>query len=101
MIEKPKKIIYFIADGVPTEAEIEAARAYGFGVVFRNAAAIPADVSPGQIEECDGVAGLVPAAYKEKYKESADVAKESKKAEVKGRSAIEATATINPFTTKA
>ena len=59
---KPAKILYFV-DGVsPTPEDFEAASKMQAQVVFRNAQAVPAE---GTLEECDGVAGHVPAPYAE------------------------------------
>lgn len=59
---KPAKILYFV-DGVsPTPEDFEAASKMQAQVVFRNAQAVPAE---GALEECDGVAGAVPAPYAE------------------------------------
>jgi hypothetical protein len=59
MLKFPK-IIYFIQDGVPTDAETKDAYRYGGGVVFRNARFVPA---AGCLEKCEGVAGSVPDRY--------------------------------------
>ena len=59
---KPAKILYFV-DGVsPTPEDFEAASKMQAQVVFRNARAVPPE---GALEECDGVAGHVPAPYAE------------------------------------
>ena len=60
---KPAKILYFV-DGVsPTPEDFEAASKMQAQVVFRNARAVPPE---GALEECDGVAGHVPAPYADK-----------------------------------
>ena len=59
---KPAKILYFV-DGVsPTPEDFEAASKMQAQVVFRNARAVPPE---GALEQCDGVAGHVPAPYAE------------------------------------
>lgn len=57
------RVIYFIAGSVPTDAERKEASALGANVVFRNASLIAPENS---LEDCAGVAGAVPASYKEK-----------------------------------
>lgn len=57
---KPAKILYFVDGVAPTGEDITAAAAINGQVCFRNARAVPAD---GCLEECDGVAGKVPAPY--------------------------------------
>lgn len=60
---KPAKILYFV-DGVsPTAEDFETASKLQAQVMFRNARAVPAE---GTLEDCDGVAGHIPAPYAEK-----------------------------------
>lgn len=59
---KPAKILYFVEGVAPTPEDFEAASKMTAQVVFRNAQAVPAE---GALEECDGVAGAVPAPYAE------------------------------------
>ena len=59
---KPAKILYFVDGVAPTPEDYEAASKLTAQVVFRNARAVP---SEGALEECDGVAGHVPAPYAE------------------------------------
>ncbi len=66
--KKFPKTIYFLNDMLATDKEMAAAEKIGPGVVFRNAQYVPANPNPGQIEECDAVAGAVPPAYAAKYK---------------------------------
>jgi tRNA C32,U32 (ribose-2'-O)-methylase TrmJ len=67
MLIKPKKTIFFLADASATEDEAATINAIGAGVVLRNAAFVSDDLSPGQIEDCDFVAGAVPALYAAKF----------------------------------
>lgn len=63
MIRNVKKVLYFIAGPVPTDAEREDAEQYYNGkstVAFRNARFVNKDEA---IEAFDIVAGLVPANY--------------------------------------
>ena len=59
---KPAKILFFVDGVAPTPEDYEAASKMTAQVVFRNARAVP---SEGALEECDGVAGHVPAPYAE------------------------------------
>ena len=59
---KPAKILFFVDGVAPTPEDYEAASKLTAQVVFRNARAVPAE---GALEECDGVAGHVPAPYAE------------------------------------
>ena len=59
---KPAKILFFVDGVAPTQEDYEAASKLTAQVVFRNARAVP---SEGALEECDGVAGHVPAPYAE------------------------------------
>lgn len=54
-----KKILFFIADFVPTKEEREEAEKLGTKM-FRSARMV---VKTSPIEKCDGVAGCVPDAY--------------------------------------
>ena len=56
------RILFFIAGGIPTEAELEEARAIGSPVAFRNVQFVKSDSS---VESCDGVAGAIPERYKD------------------------------------
>lgn len=68
-LSKPCRILFFIADCMPTvEDYIEAAKLNG-DVVFRNASAVP---EAGNLEQCDGVAGDVPTNYAEAYPTAED-----------------------------
>lgn len=64
MRRKTPKILFFLADGVPTDAELDAGEKCGFGVVFRNSQYVPVE---GALEACDGVAGNVPPRYAEAF----------------------------------
>lgn len=59
---KPAKILFFVKGVSPTPEDFEEASKLQAQVVFRNAQAVPAE---GTLEECDGVAGHVPAPYAE------------------------------------
>ena len=59
---KPAKILFFVQGVSPTPEDFEEASKLKAQVVFRNASAVPAE---GALEECDGVAGHVPAPYAE------------------------------------
>ena len=59
---KPAKILFFVQGVSPTPEDFEEASKLKAQVVFRNARAVPAE---GALEECDGVAGHVPAPYAE------------------------------------
>ena len=62
VIEKTNRILYFIADMAPTDAERAAAGRLGTNFVFRNASYVDKE-SAGQLEKCIGVAGCVPDVY--------------------------------------
>jgi len=57
---KPAKILFFVVGVSPTPEDFEEATKLQAQVVFRNSQAVPAE---GALEECDGVAGHVPAPY--------------------------------------
>lgn len=62
------KVIFFIADFQPTDADMSAAGEIGPGVVFRNAMYVPENPSPGSIEVCDFVAGdNIPKPYADRF----------------------------------
>lgn len=63
-----RKILYFLEDMLPTEADVAAAEKIGHGVVFRNASFVDEKPAEGQIEKCDAVAGFAPAAYRARFK---------------------------------
>lgn len=67
MLIKPKKTIFFLADASATEDEAAQINAIGAGVILRNAGFVSDDLAPGQIEDCDFVAGAVPAVYAAKF----------------------------------
>jgi len=58
-----KKILYFVADANPTEAEFLDAARYGTRM-FRN---VQFDSDEAPLEECDGVAGCAPQRFVDKY----------------------------------
>lgn len=63
-MRKYPRILFFVASVMPTAEDFAAAELLGPNVAFRNASAVPND---GALEECDGIAGKVPARYAEKY----------------------------------
>lgn len=63
-IGKAMKVLYFLNGPSPTSAEQRDAETYGYGTVFRNAQHVPAS---GALEECDAVAGNVPARYQKQF----------------------------------
>lgn len=63
MIKNFPRILFFIAGATPTDEEYNEAQHYLPNMAFRNAAFVPADASVGSLEQCDGVAGLVPEIY--------------------------------------
>lgn len=63
MIKNFPRILFFIAGATPTDDEFEAAQKYLPNMAFRNAAFVPPDATVGSLEQCDGVAGLVPEIY--------------------------------------
>lgn len=73
------KVLFFIADFVPTEDEKAAAAQIKANVVFRNARFV--SIEDG-LEPCDGVAGKVPEQYAKAYP-AAHVAVDSKSAAYK------------------
>ena len=60
------KLLYFIAGMVPTDREIEDASRFGVTVGMRNRTQV-SDVAMSTLEECDAVAGDVPARYAKTY----------------------------------
>lgn len=64
------RILYFIKNTNPTTEDMAAAKELGMNAVFRVADYIP---SEGALEQCDGVAGLVPARYAAAYPKAEDV----------------------------
>ena len=60
---KHAKILFFVKGVSPTPEDFEEASKLRAQVVFRNAHAVPAE---GALEQCDGVAGHVPAPYADK-----------------------------------
>lgn len=58
---KKAKIIYFVKGFAPKADDFEKASKMNAEVIFRNAL-----ISTDSVEDCDGVAGEVPQAYKDK-----------------------------------
>lgn len=65
---KQPRVIYFTAGMVPTDVEVAEIHQCGNNVVVRNGGKVDAQLSPGQIEPCEYVAGAVPPQYAAKYK---------------------------------
>lgn len=63
------RILFFVAGVAPSAKDYAAAEKLGANVSFRNANAVPAE---GALEQCDGVAGAVPARYAEAYPTAAE-----------------------------
>lgn len=74
-LNKKCKILYFVDGPAPSNEDFEAAENMKAHVVFRNARAVSDAES---LEQCDGVAGLVPEIYKSKPK-AEDAIKDFKK----------------------
>lgn len=68
-MRKYPRILFFVASVMPTAEDFAAAERLGPNVAFRNASAVPND---GALEQCDGVAGQVPARYAEKFPTAED-----------------------------
>lgn len=68
MLKYPR-ILFFIENAMPTQADISAIAKLGGNAVFRNAFYCG---EGHNTENCDGVAGAVPDAYK-KFKDGAEV----------------------------
>lgn len=64
---KQPRVIYFTKGVVPTAEEIAEAQRCGNNVVVRNGALVEPNVTAGQIERCEYVAGTVPAAYAARF----------------------------------
>lgn len=64
---KQPRVIYFTRGIVPTDEEIAEAHRCGNNVVVRNAALVEPNLTNGQIERCDFVAGAVPPAYAKRF----------------------------------
>lgn len=79
---KPLKILFFTNGPAPTAEQLAEANKLNGNICFRNAKYVPAE--PHALEDCDGVAGDVPAIYSAKYPDavSAIEAREEKIAEL-------------------
>ena len=79
---KPLKILFFTNGPAPTAEQLAEANKLNGNICFRNAKYVPAE--PHALEECDGVAGDVPAIYSAEYPDavSAIEAREEKIAEL-------------------
>ena len=79
---KPLKILFFTNGPAPTAEQLAEANKLNGHICFRNAKYVPAE--PHALEECDGVAGDVPAIYSAEYPDavSAIEAREEKIAEL-------------------
>ena len=71
-------ILYFIKGPLPSEADVKKASSYDGSakVVYRNGNHVE---DTDSLELCDGVAGAVPARYKEKFPSAEDAVKSFKK----------------------
>ena len=79
---KPLKILFFTNGPAPTAEQLAEANKLNGHICFRNAKYVPDE--PHALEDCDGVAGDVPAIYSAKYPDavSAIGAREEKIAEL-------------------
>lgn len=79
---KPLKILFFTNGPAPTAEQLAEANKLNGHICFRNAKYVPAE--PHALEDCDGVAGDVPAIYSAQYPDavSAIEAREEKIAEL-------------------
>ena len=79
---KPLKILFFTNGPAPTAEQLAEANKLNGQICFRNAKYVPAE--PHGLEDCDGVAGDVPAIYSAEYPDavSAIEAREEKIAEL-------------------
>ena len=79
---KPLKILFFTNGPAPTAEQLAEANKLSGNICFRNAKYVPAE--PHGLEDCDGVAGDVPAIYSAQYPDavSAIEAREEKIAEL-------------------
>ena len=79
---KPLKILFFTNGPAPTAEQLAEANKLNGNICFRNAKYVPAE--PHALEDCDGVAGDVPAVYSAEYPDavSAIEAREEKIAEL-------------------
>ena len=79
---KPLKILFFTNGPAPTAEQLAEANKLTGHICFRNAKYVPDELHA--LEECDGVAGDVPAIYSAKYPDavSAIEAREEKIAEL-------------------
>ena len=79
---KPLKILFFTNGPAPTAEQLAEANKLNGHICFRNAKYVPAE--PHGLEDCDGVAGDVPAIYSANYPDavSAIEAREEKIAEL-------------------
>lgn len=65
MAAKYPRVLYFIAGPNPSEEDLEAAKEFGPGVLFRNANFVPPE---GPLENADAVAGpAIPKRYRDAY----------------------------------
>ncbi len=83
------KILFFVADSVPSPDEYKAAEALNGNVVFRNVNFVP---ETGALEECDSVAGIVPKSYSHLACEAEKQNSELKQPEQKSQTIIKQTA---------
>jgi hypothetical protein len=67
-----KKVLFFVQGSMPTPEDFESAKAFGPGVVFRNASLID---PTGPIEQADECAGAVPDNYTKAFNKRGEVSK--------------------------
>lgn len=83
-MRKFPQILFFIASTMATDKENDEAFEMGPNVAFRNASLVATE---GALEECDGVAGLVPARYEAKYPTAHEAIQKWQTAEMERRRA--------------
>lgn len=81
---KALKILFFVNGPAPTAEQFAEAEALSGNIAFRNALAVPSDNHA--LEDCDGVAGEVPAIYSAKFPH-AEAAIEARNAKIAALSA--------------
>lgn len=99
-MKKQPKILYFIAASSPTEEEMaDAETLVGAKVMFRNFEFV--DATSPSMEDCDGVAGDVPANYAAKFPPAEEVLEERKASRAKAPAKAPEKAAATPSTPKA
>lgn len=85
-MRKYPRILYFIKGVLPSDEAQDVADTLGPNVAFRNANFV---AETGALEKCDGVAGEVPARYKEAYPTAEEALKISKNKAAENKKARE------------